>query len=93
MPVDNSSELDRIHPQDYVRLHRWDWKGQPDFDSINASLRAIYDGTHCPKIVPVPDSHCDEYVVMVISTPISIDDVQELWDNWDWEYEEKAGRA
>lgn len=82
----------QIPTQDRVRLHLWDWKEQPDFEAISQSMRTLFDGTHCPKIVPVPNSQRDEYVVFVTSEPLSSSEAQALWDSWDWEYEESRGR-
>jgi hypothetical protein len=79
--------------QDAVRIHLWDWKGQPDIDRINGSMIELFDGMHCPYIAPVPDSQRDEFVVFVTSRYMEPIDVQYLWDNWDWEYEESQGRA
>ena len=83
----------REHPQDAVRLHLWDWKGQPDFDSINISMVELFDGAHCPRAVMVPNSHRDEYVLLVSGSPLYPSEAQALWDAWDWQHEEDAGRA
>jgi hypothetical protein len=75
----------KVCQQDRVRMHLWDWREQPDVECINASIQELFDGTHCPYVVAVPDTHRDEYVVFIAPTYLGPNEAQALWDDWNWD--------
>lgn len=84
---------DKDSVQSSVRIHSWDWRGRPDIGALNRDLFELYDGMHCPYMAEVPDSRGDGYVVFVTSRFIEPDVAQRLWDEWDFEIEERGGKC
>lgn len=74
--------------QDELQMVSYDWRDRPDWDRIEVLQAEGY-----LYATEVPDTHGDSFVVFFSTTKIDRSLAQEVWDNWDWMYEEEQGRA
>lgn len=65
-----------------TRFVEWDYRAQPDFDEINNACHGVFDGSHHPHMILVPDTGSDQFVLAVSSAPIGEADVQRRYDQW-----------